>query len=454
MKIKIIALIIGCIISVVALTTIQGYFIYNTYKLREKEVNSEIKDQLTEFEDTEDWRSLESVWESKYEKFIENYRNHTVTKADFVPLIEKDTDSLSRLVAQYLKKREHENDYKWGYSIYVTSTVINESGKVDTIYRGKKLILNNGIKSDHEILSSEGKWLHNINNKNNPSDLNNSGKYGFIIKTERYYSITSWKEIVLKKMVALLVFSFLLLAFVVLLFYLSLKNLITQKKIADIKTDFINNITHEFQTPLATMDIAVKTLERKNAELSPEHFNNTIALIERQNNRLQKLFRQVTEVSLEDAPLKPNEIQMVGSKEIIEFVEDFKISRPDIQIQCHTEQKETALKVDPFYLNTVLINLLDNAVKYGANQIEVNLNTINNNYTITVKDNAIGIPKKEQTAIFEKFYRIEKGNIHNTKGLGLGLFYIRQIVESYKGTITVESEVGNGSSFIISIPQS
>ena len=109
-----------------------------------------------------------------------------------------------------------------------------------------------------------------------------------VIKTNRYYSFDELQQIIISKMAGLLLFSVLLMAFVVFLYYMSLKNLISQKRIADIKTDFVNNITHEFQTPLATMDIAIKTLQRKDKQMSPEHYNNTLAMVARQNERLQK----------------------------------------------------------------------------------------------------------------------------------------------------------------------
>lgn len=252
------------------------------------------------------------------------------------------------------------------------------------------------------------------------------------------------------KMSGLLIFSIILMAFVVYLYYLSLKNLISQKRIADIKTDFVNNITHEFQTPLATMDIAIKTLQRKNEQMNEAHYHNTLAMIERQNERLQKLFRQVTEASV--TPIVNKNLLNVSCDSIKEMIDDFKLSKPDVSIECSSPEETITVSMDPFHLNTILLNLLDNAVKYGADVILIELKVNQGKFILLVKDNGKGIPFKEQASIFDKFYKVEKGNIHNAKGLGLGLFYCRQLVETYNGSIKVESEEGKGSQFIISIP--
>ena len=271
-----------------------------------------------------------------------------------------------------------------------------------------------------------------------------------VVKSNRYYSFDELQQIIISKMAGLLLFSVLLMAFVVFLYYMSLKNLISQKRIADIKTDFVNNITHEFQTPLATMDIAIKTLQRKDKQMSPEHYNNTLAMVARQNERLQKLFRQVTEASV--APIANKDSIQVTSEEIKDMIDDFKLYKPDITIELTSQKEAFIISMDRFHLNTILINLLDNAVKYGANKIVTDLKITAGNFILSVKDNGKGIPVKEQASIFDKFYRVEKGNIHNSKGLGLGLFYIKQLVQTYGGTINVESEENKGSLFTITIP--
>ncbi|WP_277015721.1 sensor histidine kinase [Flavobacterium lindanitolerans] len=452
MKRKIMLLIASCIFTVAALATIQGYFIYNTYKLTEKEVSAKIKKQLVDMEDTDEWYDLNNAWMRLTGQFIKEYAYKRVKKEEFVAFMTKKSDSLSSLMSDYMAKKKKPDDYDIGYSVYINSATILENKKMETLYKGKLFVSGNRIRNKDEISASTGRWESDLELNVEDSLLDPIKKdLKFLIKSETYYSVANWQMTVISQMAGLLIFSVLLMAFVVYLYYLSLKNLISQKRIADIKTDFVNNITHEFQTPLATMDIAIKTLQRKEKDMTEEHYRHTLSLLERQNERLQKLFRQVTDASLLPSTRSEN-VKEISCNEIRDIIDDFKLSHPDTVINCHQEQKSLHAKIDPFHLNTIIVNLLENAVKYGATTIDIEMKSQKNSFVMSIQDNGQGIATKEQFAIFDKFYRIEKGNIHETKGLGLGLFYVKQLIESYKGTIKVESEEDKGALFLITLP--
>ncbi|MCO6148200.1 sensor histidine kinase KdpD [Flavobacterium sp. NRK1] len=438
MKRKIAFLITGCIFTVMALAIIQGYFIYNTYLLRAKEANQAITQQLLKLETTGKLDTLNNTWMGKTRCFADLYYDKKVSKKDYIKLIKKTEDSLSKVISEYIKKERFFEGYDVTFANYLISVGIytDDEKKADNLFSGKMLLFGNNPGQNPETQASQSTW-HGDSEK----------KFNFVVVTERYYSISNWEKEIFIKMSGLLIFSVVLLTFVVLLFYLSIKNLITQKKIADIKTDFINNITHEFQTPIAALDIAIKTLRKKEGDISAEHFNHSLDIIERQNVRMQKLFRQVSEASINEEII-PDNILPSDCNSIKEVVTDFKLSYPSVQIECNAKP-DTVLHIDKFHLATILVNLLDNAIKYGADSITVTLS----NGKLTVNDNGIGIPKKEQKAIFEKFYRIQKGDIHTTKGLGLGLYYVHQLIKAYNGTVTVNSEENKGAEFIISIPQ-
>lgn len=445
MKQKILFLIISCVVTVVALACIQGYFIYNTYLLYSRDAKAVITQELLKLETTGKLDSINGAWMKQTGQFIIDYKQGKVKREDYVTMIKKTSDSLSKVMSNYISRKKIFEDYDVTYSNYVVSAVVI-SPCLDTLSKGKLMLFtNNGEKND-EIQASQSNWRGNTANIKDDSA---TGGYDFEVVTERYYSIADWEQKISAKLAGLLIFSVLLVIFVVLLFYWSIQSLIRQKRIADVKTDFVNNITHEFQTPLAALDIAVRTLQRDDIELSHEQFDNSLAIINRQNSRMQKLFSQVTQASL-SPELDSASIESLGYNDISSIINDFRLSHPGVTIRF--EKNDAILLMDKFHLSTILNNLLDNAVKYGADEITVTAMSNNATAKLSVTDNGQGIPEKEQNAIFDKFYRIEKGNIHNTKGLGLGLYYVCQIIKAYGGTINAESDGSSGATFNIALP--
>ncbi|MGV3461284.1 MAG: sensor histidine kinase [Flavobacterium sp.] len=445
MKQKILFLIISCVVTVVALACIQGYFIYNTYQLYSRDAKSIITQQLLKLETTGKLDSINGAWMKKTGEFIIGYKEGRATREDYETMLRDTSDSLSKVMSNYISRKKIFEDYDVTYSNYVVSAVVL-SPCLDTLCSGKLTLFTNNSEKNAEVQASQSNW------RGNTADImkdKSTAGYDFEVVTERYYSIANWEEKTIYKMAGLLIFSVLLVVFVVLLFYWSIQNLIKQKRIADVKTDFVNNITHEFQTPLAALDIAVKTLQRDDIELSHEQFDNSLAIIKRQNSRMQKLFGQVTQASL-SPDLANAHIESLGYNDISSIINDFRLSHPGITIRY--EKNDAILLIDRFHLSTILNNLLDNAVKYGAGEVTVTARSNNKEASLTVADNGPGIPEKEQKAIFDKFYRIEKGNIHNTKGLGLGLYYVCQVIKAYGGNITVQSGEGNGATFNVTLP--
>ncbi|MXN91031.1 GHKL domain-containing protein [Flavobacterium sp. Sd200] len=448
MKHKIPLLITGCVLTVAALACIQAYFIKNTYKLYAREADHTIRQELLALETTGKLDSLNAVWMKKTTYFVAQYNEGTVTKSQYVDLIEKIRDSLSTVTNEFIKKNGFFEEYDVSYNNYVTQAVVFRGGglKADTIFKGKMLLYGNKTDEAHEIPASQSKW------DGSTVDAGCLGnKREFEVISSRTYSIANWQKQVLGKMLGLLVFSIILILLVIILFYWSIKNLITQKKIADIKTDFVNNITHEFQTPIAAMDIAVKTLQHKEAKLTPEQLSNTLAIISRQNQRMQKMVSQVTKASLSHHNINTEHAEALACNDVNEMVHDFMLSHPQVTFTC-TASEGTSVYIDRLHLCTVLHNLLDNAIKYGGTDIAIAFKNTGKHVTLTVTDNGIGIPQKEKVAVFDKFYRVEKGNVHTTKGLGLGLHYVREIAEAYKGSISVSGNEGHGSTFTLLIP--
>ena len=252
---------------------------------------------------------------------------------------------------------------------------------------------------------------------------------------------------------ALSTFSILL---VVILFLITYKNLMEEKRLSNLKTDFINNMTHELKTPLSTITVAGKTLELPTILADEARIRETAKMIGKQSVHLNQLINMILEISM----LERTQFQLDKKKVKIEdvmndIIESFKSGGGNgASLTQKYNFNDVSVDLDPIYFTTLMNNLLSNAVKYSDNDpvIEIEGFTEDNNVCIKVADNGIGISKNDQKHIFDKFYRASTGNIHKYKGLGLGLYYVKKIAEAHGGDVTVSSKPGKGSIFTVTIP--
>ena len=241
-------------------------------------------------------------------------------------------------------------------------------------------------------------------------------------------------------------------------FFLTVSTLLRQKKMSEIKSDFINNMTHEFKTPLATISLAVDAL--KNEKLKEDHekrayFTN---IIKDENKRMNK---QV-ETILQAAQMDRQEVQLNTKVLHVHGVIQKALDNLSLQIQekngtvsLQLSANNDLMEADEMHLTNLVSNLLDNAVKYAGNELFIRITTRNpsrHSIRIAVEDKGIGMTKETVGRIFEKFYRAHTGNLHNVKGFGLGLSYVKTMVEAHRGKIKVESVPGKGSTFTIDFP--
>lgn len=241
------------------------------------------------------------------------------------------------------------------------------------------------------------------------------------------------------------------------IYIISVNYMMRQKKIADIKTDFINNMSHEFKTPLATISVATDSLNNDKIATNPEKVKYYSQLIKQENIRMKKQVENVLNMS----KLERNEMQLflkqTNMRELIQkLTQSFRLiveERGGIITEEFTAE-QYQIKIDEFHFSNALINLLDNANKYSPEKPEIKIKTRNENnkYVIEISDKGVGMEASNKKKIFEKFFREETGNIHNVKGQGLGLSYVKRIIELHKGQVIVESSKGKGSIFIIKLP--
>jgi signal transduction histidine kinase len=335
---------------------------------------------------------------------------------------------------------------KIDFAIVINKFILYQnSKKTDTIFSEKPFIQN-------KLYGSLSSLNHAFLVRNYVETTNgtfNNQDYKLLTENAMYVSVIDWEIIIFKRMVFVLILSLLSIITLITLFVIALKALIKQKKVSDVKTDFINNITHELKTPLATLGISTKILEQKKIRDNDENFHSIVNTISRQNNRLQNLIDQVMANSLAENEIELQKEKIEAEGFLLSIVNDFKIAFPKINIETDFQTDKTVLILDKFHLTTAFLNVLENAVKYGSKTITIKTGIVEKQFSISFEDDGIGIAKNKQSLLFEKFYRVEQGNLHNTKGLGLGLYYVDQIIKAHQGSITVMSDLGKGAQFTI-----
>ena len=251
---------------------------------------------------------------------------------------------------------------------------------------------------------------------------------------------------------------FTLVLFVTFMFTIYL--FVRQRKINEMKNDFVNNMTHEFKTPIASLSLAAEMLADKSVKKTPAMYDNLGKVIDDETKRLRYQVEKVLQMSLYDhdnIALKPVEL---NADELVEniigtsFV--LKVEKLGGQIDALLEAGTPNIYFDEMHFTNVISTMLDNAVKYRREEVPLSLMVKSWNrgdkYCLSIQDNGMGIKKEDQKRIFEKFYRVHTGNQHDVKGFGLGLAYVRNMIRQHKGSIKVESEPGQGSTFTITLP--
>ncbi|MFY8110803.1 MAG: sensor histidine kinase [Flavobacterium sp.] len=265
------------------------------------------------------------------------------------------------------------------------------------------------------------------------------------------------KKFLLSQLVSITVLSIIFTLIILIAYTSALNQLIRQRQISEIKTDFINNMTHEFKTPIATINLALDAIRNPKIIDDKEKVFKYLQMIREENKRMHAQVENVLRIS----KLEKKELDIIkepiDAQEVIEdAIEHVNLILEDREgtIDLHFAATRTTVLLNDFHFTNVIVNILENAIKYtpGIPKIEIFTENIKDMLLIKVKDNGLGMSKVAQKRVFEKFYREHTGDLHNVKGHGLGLAYVKQIVEDHNGQVYVESEKGKGSTFIIKIP--
>lgn len=252
-------------------------------------------------------------------------------------------------------------------------------------------------------------------------------------------------------------FSSIVLLLVIVFFAYTIFVILKQKRLSEIQKDFINNMTHEFKTPIATIAVSTEVLKNPAILQQPERLLNYTSIIENENNRLKQHVERVLQmarIDKEDLALKKERVDLHAL--VHETMRGMSLPLQEKQGSITTDLQAPVHEItgDRHHLTNVLCNLLDNAIKYcsGIPNITIRTRQENQFVVLEVIDNGIGIRPENHKQVFQKFYRVPTGNIHNVKGFGLGLNYVKQIIEAHRGKITLQSEEGKGSTFTVYLP--
>jgi signal transduction histidine kinase len=364
----------------------------------------------------------------------------------FTKVVNQEQD-LSGLLSSYFERRGFEKNFN--YSIVINNIEMISNDTI-IVYQSEGFLNRRPQErgprpSPPEI--SKGKILVTW-----PRMEDNNYSFTF----EYFIDFSDKQKVILKETSTSLGLSILSILLVGIMFMITFRNLMEEKRLSNLKTDFINNMTHELKTPLSTITVAGKTLEMAQIRTNEEKILETAKLIGKQSVHLNQLINMILEISMWERTQFQLDKRTIGIEELMtDVVESFKSGGGNhASINQKYNFNGAKVDLDIVYFTTLVNNLLSNAVKYSDKVpvIEIEGLASENNICISVSDNGIGISKLDQKHIFDKFYRASTGNIHKFKGLGLGLYYVKKIAEAHGGDVTVSSKPGKGSIFTVTLP--
>lgn len=427
--------------------------------LKYKSVAREAMDQLDRIKHTEGFDNALSLVNNYAEEVmtreIMNIKNETdlrETKENVLKDVTKilnELEDLSDYLDLYFKNHGYESDFSYRIVINYLQ-LIDFDTKLD-IYTSPDFKLSKNQPG-------------NISSGPDPASLRSRILVNRFIREDNYYilnfdyyiDLSDKRAMLIREMSAYFFMSIFSILVVVTIFIFTYRNLIEEKRLSNLKTDFINNMTHELKTPLSTITVAGKTLEMEQIRSDGRKVLETAQLIGKQSIHLNQLINLILEISMWERTQfqldkKTIEIEELLNDIVDSFRNGYGYSAKIMQKYCFDGVRAD---IDLVYFTTMINNLLSNAVKYSDKDPEISIQGFRDkeNIYISVADNGIGIAKSEQKHIFDKFYRISQGNIHKTKGLGLGLYYVKRIAESHGGDVTVSSKPGKGSIFTVKLP--
>jgi len=466
-------LVIISALALIGLICIQSYWMVNGIDQQKKYHEDKIKSSLYEIVTEID--KYETIKKAERHGNLQQLLNKTNTDPYVHDQLSKEfqlQDSLLKEIDLQLKDQSS-NKFKLIKSLFedimskdFVSNIEDRipKNKLETIL--KTALTGNEISSkyDYSISNEKGESIYSSTNDIDILERLRSSAYSIELFSDDFFNSNIFlhlyfpeeNKFILQSMWVMLLLSIVFLIIIIGAFYFNISIIYKQKKISTIKTDFINNMTHELKTPISTISLACEALNDEDLSNSAENRARFVNTIDEENKRIGSLVENV----LQSAVMEKEDLELKIELLDLDFI--IKKAIKNIQLQLNKKNGEiklelnahnTLVEADKIHITNVIYNLLDNAIKYSKENPIIIIESIDviNGVIIKVKDNGIGIAREHQLKIFEKLYRIPTGDIHNVKGFGLGLSYVKSIIDKLKGNIKVESNFGEGSTFIIEL---
>lgn len=505
-------------IALIGIIAVQIYWIKSSVEIREKQFSNDVIFALSKVADLVEEREMDDFFKEYtpaidslkrsseagitnfFYRKIDTSRNEEFTfrqsileipSKSALPLFSADTVSFSSFISKREKEIRNINSPDKDLPILTTKQRVSTVGKLSSLERlqyenvfkdiassrpvydritKREIEINlanelrkRGVDTNFEFgvygdgLATKVKSDHFRKDKNKNYDITLFDTKDGINEYKLYVSFPDKKKYLLATITNILALSAIFVLVIILAFASALYQLIRQKQISEIKTDFINNMTHEFKTPIATINLALDAIKNPKIIDDKEKVLRYAQMIREENKRMHGQVENVLRIS----KLEKNQLDLSEDVEDLHDILEDAIAHVSLiveneggYIKSRIEAKASEIMANKFHITNVLVNMLDNAVKYtkDAPKIDVFTENAGNYILLKVKDQGIGMSKTVQKQVFDKFYREQRGNVHDVKGHGLGLSYVKKIIEHHHGSVHVESEKGKGSTFTIKLP--
>lgn len=427
-------LIIFCVFYILLLG-LMGFYFNQAIRLKQKAINSTAHEKIDNLLEQNFYKNISLSKEGElYKYFLALKQNETS-----IDNIKKNYSHTSELFTAKVDSTFKELGYKVAAKFTITQITLND--KNINLLDEPFTFLETTEKVVHPQKINTSEWEINETSTHDKNDncieIENDKDLHITVHQEKEIEVINYLSIVLKDLSPLLLGSILICVFILALYFITYRTIKQKEKEVTNLYNMVDNVSHEFKLPIATLKYGCNNLAR-------EYQSPTIALLMRQINRLDRLQNSLTPSMISDnIPYTVNDLT--------QMINDLRQLYPEVKLYEQWDAKEDVI-LDKTKMETILLNLIENSIKYGGTDIQCNISTNDKHYVFSVTDNGIGISKDQQKDIFKKFYRIREGNIHNTTGLGIGLYQVQQIVESLNGQININSKPQKGTTFIITIP--